>query len=522
MHIRLALMWILWTVCRSFAGDVVSEPLGRNIDDAIRRSSLGQFWGAVGVVKDGGVVLAKGYGLANEQLTPIDADSLFDIGSVTKQFTAAAILRLEMDGKLSTDDRVAMWVDDVPRENQTITIYHLLTHTSGLSQGDMEFPGKDDGSAVATAAMSVTAKAPPGVRWEYSNAGYFVLAAIIERASGETYATYLQQHVFTPAGMRHTAVQGSANLESGHSTLRVNSQGKTCGDACGWPYPMIWGYQGAGGVVSSVTDMLQWDAALRGRDVLSDAAKVKLFSAFKHGYACGWEAAASAQGRMVSHSGGVAGFATWYTRWLDHHTAMIVMTNERNNPHDIETLIRRTLFPQSGPAPGVELRLEGLQLNENKGVELVQGLSVSATREGDSVQIQVVTAGDARPAAILTLNRDDAARVESEIQNAMQTAHPGDAQAACGVYLRPYQAVEGKVSIRGDDVQILVLPGVNESGSNGSHFDPRITLVVQDERRSFWPLMLRMNESMAGSLRKAIGAAALPEQAPSEEDAGSH
>jgi len=155
-----------------------------------------------------------------------------------------------MDGKLSTDDPVSKYVRDVPKKNQGITIYNLLTHTSGLSQADMEFPPADEPWAVATATMSVEPKYKPGEHWEYNNAGYFTLAAIIEKASGQKYGEYLKQHILTPAGMTGSGVMGQPGFDPARVTDRMGEDGRVRGNAAKWPYPVVWGYCGAGGIVS--------------------------------------------------------------------------------------------------------------------------------------------------------------------------------------------------------------------------------------------------------------------------------
>ncbi len=488
--------------------DVVEGQTAAKIDRDIQAAHLGTWWGAVGVQVEGRTILAKGYGLANKGLAPITADSLFDIGSVTKQFTAAAILRLEMDGKLTTDDRVAMWVDDVPRENQGITIYHLLTHTSGISQKDVAFGGEDSGPSAARANMSARARHAPGEEWEYSNSGYFTLAAVIERASGQTYEAYLKEHIFEPAGMKSTAIMGDPSMfEAERLTDRMGPKGKAVGNAAKWPYPVKWGYIGAGGVVSSVNDMLAWDRALRTDSVLNGAAKAKYFKAFKHNYACGWECEDSAAGALVTHSGGVQGYATWFTRYLEKDAAIVVLTGFERNPREVEQLIRADLFPDSGPALGVLMRPGQFELNEWKGCTIKEGLGINVRREGGAAVIEVMAGGKPKPAATLTLSVHQMKALKGRLSTAISGKGEGEKiePPACDLYTRPYEAKDGEISLSGDDISCTIMPSVSEGSGAGGHVDARITLVVVDEANSFWPLMLRMDMAMAKSLLEKLG-----------------
>ena len=160
------------------------------------------FRGAVLVSRNGKVLLRKGYGMADrENGTAWAPDAVFSVGSITKQFTAAAILKLEAQGKLRVEDPIPRFLDEVPADKRAITIHHLLTHTSGLESdfaGDYESVGRDEYAARALASKLRTA---PGSQFFYSNAGYSLLGAIVEIASGKPYETYLAENLFLPAGM---------------------------------------------------------------------------------------------------------------------------------------------------------------------------------------------------------------------------------------------------------------------------------------------------------------------------------
>ncbi len=497
---------VLLTLTAS-AGDIVEGETGRAIDEAILRQQLGQFWGAVGVVKDGKVVLAKGYGLANQGLTANSAKTLFDIGSVTKQFTAAAILRLEMDGKLSIDDRAAMWIDDVPRENHGITILHLLTHTSGISQRDVKPALKDDGNLVATAALTLRAGHKPGEMWEYSNAGYVALAAIIERAAGRSYEEYLREAIFIPSGMTTTRVMGDGMPHAAMVADRVSDMGRKAGTAAEWPYAFTWGYRGAGGVVSNVEDLLAWHATLRTDKVLNAGAREKFFRVVNNGYALGWFRVTSPRGGVVSHSGGVLGFVTFFTRWLEEDAAVVVLTNSRGAPQEMDRLIRRTLFPPEYPDFTAELHTGGLTLGEFGQAVLQEQFAITGEPVGGLVVVRIARTGDGVPLATLRFSRSEAARALAMLERAMAAnRNRADAsESECGVYTRPYAIpADGVIRLGGDGVTCGITGSMRQTGPGGRSVDERITLSVQDEQHSFMPLLVRLTNLKADELRRAL------------------
>jgi CubicO group peptidase (beta-lactamase class C family) len=182
---------------------------GRRVDDYLKRLVPYGFSGAVLVAQGGEIVLRKGYGFANRAMKqPYTPDLVSSIGSVTKQFTGAAIVKLEMQGRLKTSDLISRYLPGVPADKADITIHHLLTHTAGFS-GDLG--GSDAEPIERDALVAKVLAAPlvsrPGERFEYSNEGYSLAGAIIERISGQGYEAYLRGHLFLPAGMNDTGYQ---------------------------------------------------------------------------------------------------------------------------------------------------------------------------------------------------------------------------------------------------------------------------------------------------------------------------
>lgn len=261
----------------------------------------------------GEIVYCNGVGWAN-RAPGIGAgcDTVYDIGSITKQFTAAAILKLQMAGKLAMTDPVRKFADDWPADKREITLHQLLTHTAGLIDhlgGDYDVLSRDD--MLATAAGSELLSAP-GAEYHYSNLGYSVLAAVIEKVSGVGYETYLAEHLFAPAGMTQTGY-----VLPYWDPIQVAVEYDTAGTPRGRPNERPWGtdgphwnLRGNGGILSTAPDMYRWHLALDGRDVLSQAAKRKLFEPYvREGdgdtyYGYGWVVMFDDGNKIVWHNGG--------------------------------------------------------------------------------------------------------------------------------------------------------------------------------------------------------------------------
>ena len=230
---------------------------------------------AVAIRQHGEVIHAKGYGLANvEWGMPIATDTVFRIGSVTKQFTAAAILKLAEAGKLGIDDPIERHLPDYPVDGRTITVRHLLNHTSGiksytaipeacwptLGRNDVSLPEMID------VFKDRPADFQPGERYLYNNSGYILLTAIIEAVSGKRFETFLRETFFAPLGMTRTSYLHDEPIVKKRAAGYALAPGRGLVN-CGW-LAMTWP-QGAGALGSTVNDLLAWDAALHGGQVLS-------------------------------------------------------------------------------------------------------------------------------------------------------------------------------------------------------------------------------------------------------------
>src|SRR5262245_20844180 len=218
---------------------------------------------ALGVMRDGRLVYAKGYGLASIELNrPITPSTIFDLGSVSKQFTALAVVLLAQDGKLSLDDEIQKYLPEIPRYSRPVTIRHLLHHTSGLRDyidllgwsGVQEESVTGDRDALAILARQQAPNFEAGAEYLYSNTGFFLLSVIVRRASGRSLRAFAAERIFGPLGMRH-----SFYLDN-HNEIVPDKAGSYSPRGSGFQLALAnWEQTGDGGVQTSVEDLLQWE-----------------------------------------------------------------------------------------------------------------------------------------------------------------------------------------------------------------------------------------------------------------------
>ncbi|HZE38609.1 MAG TPA: serine hydrolase domain-containing protein [Stackebrandtia sp.] len=267
----------------------------------------------VAAVKDGKLVYRKGFGYSDRaRKTPATGDTVYDVCSMTKQFTATAVLKLALAEKLGVHDRLSRYFDAFGGDKRDITLHQLLTHTAGFVDalgGDYEKLTRD---GMVRAAAASTLKSRPGGTYRYSNVGYSLLAAIVERVSGATYETYLAEHLFAPAGLIHT---GYTRLQWNTDDIAIeyDGRGKPHGrpDQHPWaddgPY---WNLKGNGGLLSTATDMAKWHLALEGDAILPSAAKRRLYHPYvledngETHYGYGWVVSTVDGDHIAEHNGG--------------------------------------------------------------------------------------------------------------------------------------------------------------------------------------------------------------------------
>src|SRR5688500_3663215 len=224
---------------------------------------------AIAVVDDGNVVMKKAYGTANlETETPMRTDAVFELASITKQFTAAAIMLLVRDGKVKLDEPIASYIDNTPAAWREITVRHLLTHTGGLQISAVPRPATMN-IPTQSAFDFVTkqpAQFPAGTNGWYSDAGYFLLGLIIEKASAQTYREFMQDRVFDPLQMTNTSLTDRFRVIKGRVATYSIAPGR--GELINWRRDWDYEVPSFFGIWSTLDDLVKWDLALRNATLL--------------------------------------------------------------------------------------------------------------------------------------------------------------------------------------------------------------------------------------------------------------
>lgn len=270
--------------------------------------------GSLVAVADGEVVACEGWGESDHEAgTPSGCDTVYDIGSVSKQFTAAAVVKLQGQGLLRVTDTLGDHFADVPPDKRDITLRHLLTHTAGLvdALGDDYEPLSRP--QMISAALASDLRTAPGARYHYSNLGYSLLAAVVEEASGTSYEAYLADELFAPAGMRHTGYV-LPDWDDSDVAVEYDARGRPQGRPYEHPWAddgPYWNLRGNGGLLSTARDLGRWLLALADDEVLDEAAKAELFRprvleqpGGETRYAYGWVVAETPLGPVTWHNGG--------------------------------------------------------------------------------------------------------------------------------------------------------------------------------------------------------------------------
>jgi CubicO group peptidase (beta-lactamase class C family) len=288
------------------------------------------FMGTVLVTKDGKVLINEGYGSADlEWKIPNSPTVKFRLGSVTKQFTAAGILLLEERGKLKIEDPVSKYIPDAPAAWQKITIYNLLTHTSGIPNftsfpdyGPTEWKDTNPTELVAR-FRDKPLDFEPGSKFSYSNSGYVLLGYLLEKISGQTYGEFLQQNIFTPLGMADTGMDSTtAILPQRAQGYQPSANGIRHAGYTSMTIPFS-----AGALYSTTGDLLKWEQGLFGGKVLSPASLTKMTTPFKDDYAFGLIVSARDGHKLITHGGGIEGFNTSLNFYPDDKLIVIVLGN---------------------------------------------------------------------------------------------------------------------------------------------------------------------------------------------------
>jgi CubicO group peptidase (beta-lactamase class C family) len=316
---------------------------------------------SIAVVRDGKVVTAKGYGLANVELeAPATADTVYQLASVTKQFTATAILLLVQDGKLSLDDKASARLSNLPAAWANVTVRQLLSHTSGVPNYTA-VPGFDKhvrADMTNDEVLKLVADAPldfpSGSKFNYSNTGYYLLGMLIEKVSGKTYGEFISARIFQPLGMT------ASRFNDIHAVVKQRAAGYGWEDGGLRNADFVSPTQpfSAGALISTITDMIKWDAAMNQAKVLPQPILDSMWTATKltdgsmSKYGFGWGVSEKKGHRMLEHSGGINGFSTDILRLPDDKLTVIVLTNsDSGQAPKIAKAIAATYVPEIADPP---------------------------------------------------------------------------------------------------------------------------------------------------------------------------
>lgn len=311
----------------------VVAAFGQPAFDAQVKSHLdkGDFIGSVLVARDGKVLYRSAVGMAQaEWNVPNTPETKFRLGSITKQFTAVAVLQLVEKGKINLDEPVKKYYTDAPAAWDAITIRHLLNHTSGIpsytgqpgffEKGSM-LPMKPGGIVKLTQDMAL--EFPPGSKFHYDNTGYVLLGAILETVTGKPYADHMREVIFDPLGMKETGYDVSAvilkNRAAGYQRGKNALENARYLDMT-LPYA-------AGSLYSTVDDLLKWDQALYTEKLITAASRQKMLTPGLEGYGYGWALKKEGSHPVAEHGGGINGFSTHILRVLDEKVVVITLAN---------------------------------------------------------------------------------------------------------------------------------------------------------------------------------------------------
>jgi CubicO group peptidase (beta-lactamase class C family) len=311
---------------------------------------------ALAVVKDGKIVLARGYGLANvEHQVPVKPETIFQSGSTGKQFTATAVMMLVEEGKLSLEDKITKYFPDAPESWNNITLRHLLTHTSGMTDYPPDFDLRRDYTEddLLQRIKAIPLAFQPGEKWSYSNLAYVTLGILIHKVSGKFYGDFLQERVFKPLDMSTARIISEADIIPNRAAgYRVaNGQLKNQN----WVSPSL-NTTADGALYLTVYDMAKWDAALYTEKLLKRSsleqmwAPVKLNDGKTFPYGFGWGLGNVRGHHVIEHGGSWQGFKAQISRYVDDKLTIILFANQtRANQtklaHGIAAIINPELAP---------------------------------------------------------------------------------------------------------------------------------------------------------------------------------
>lgn len=330
-----ALAIIAGFVLFSIATCAAQDATATKVDDFLKNEMTKQRIPgvALAVVKSGQIVFAQGYGYANlEHQVLVKPETIFQSGSVGKQFTATAVMLLVEEGKLDLDASLAKYFDDAPASWKEITVRHVLTHTAGMTDYPKDFDYRRDYTEddMLKLIKALPLAFPPGEKWEYSNLGYVTLGILIHKVTDKFYGDFLQERIFKPLGMNTARVISEADLVPNRAAgyQLVNGEIKNQD----WVAPLL-NTTADGALYLTVLDLAKWDAALYDEKILKQTSLARMWSPVKlnsgktHGYGFGWSLNEVRGHRVIEHGGSWQGFKAMISRYVNDKLTVIVLAN---------------------------------------------------------------------------------------------------------------------------------------------------------------------------------------------------
>lgn len=310
------------------------------------------------VIQDGKIVKEQGYGFANlEHQVPVKPETVFQSGSVGKQFAATAVMMLVEEGKIKLSDPVGKYLGKVPKAWKDITVENLLSHTSGLGDYPEDFDFRRD--LTEDQEFEIVKKQPlqfhPGEKWEYSNFGYVTVGVLIHKVTGKFYGDFLQERIFKPLGMTSTRVMSEAdiipNRAAGYQLVKGQVKNQE------WVSPAL-NTTADGSLYFNIVDLAKWDEALYTEKLLKKSSldrmwtPIKLTNGTTYPYGFGWQIDEAGGHRLIEHGGSWQGFRSEICRYLDDHLTVVVLLNlDDASPGIIAHTVAGFYVPAVAPPP---------------------------------------------------------------------------------------------------------------------------------------------------------------------------
>lgn len=355
--------------------EINAQNLEITLDELLAKNYSGNNPGATALIyKNGEVIFRNAMGKANLELDrSMRAEHVFEIGSITKQFTAVSILMLMEEGKLSIEDEITKHLPDYPTSGKKITIHHLLNHTSGIKSytgmaNFIEFARQEHSPEdIIDFFKNEPMDFDPGEKYLYNNSGYILLGYIIEKVSGETYADFIKERIFEPLGMKNSYYGSKTRLipnrASGYSPTE-NGWRNADLLSMSWPYA-------AGAIMSNVDDMLLWHKAIHNNTLISAESKARAFTnttlndGSNTNYGYGWAVSEINGSLSIEHGGGIFGYTTSGIYLPEENIYLIVLTNrDGSHPGDLSVKMAAHVLGKPYADIGSKISLSDAQLQK--------------------------------------------------------------------------------------------------------------------------------------------------------------